>query len=144
MLLFTYNQYTKDKTRKRTLQKCTYCTVNALLLNINPFLFIRGLSCPSCIQASLSLNCLKLTIPGFPHKCLLASCGDIGFKKTPGLVLAWKSGLKVSFLPLGRSCPLQTLLLSDLVGCDSPLQIVMTFWCTIIVSRGLSHPTQKD
>jgi hypothetical protein len=27
----------------------------------NPFLFIRGLSCPSCIQASLSLNCLKLT-----------------------------------------------------------------------------------
>jgi hypothetical protein len=27
---------------------------------------------------------LKLTIPGFPHKCLLVSCGDIGFvKKIP-------------------------------------------------------------
>jgi hypothetical protein len=26
----------------------------------NPFLFIRGLSCPCCIQASLSLNFLKL------------------------------------------------------------------------------------
>ena len=51
----------------------------------SPFLFIRGLSCPSCIQASLSLNCLKLTIPGFPHNCLPVSCGDIGFKKNPGL-----------------------------------------------------------
>jgi hypothetical protein len=54
--------------------------------------------------------------------------------------LAWKSSLKVPFLPLGRSCPLQTILLIDLVGFDSPLQIVMAFWCTIIVSRGLSHP----
>jgi hypothetical protein len=49
----------------------------------------------------------------------------------------------VPILPLGHSCPLQTLLLSDLVGCDRPLQIVMVFWCTVIVSRGLSHPTQK-
>jgi hypothetical protein len=64
-------------------------------------------------------------------------------KKILGLVLAWKSGLKVSFLPLGRFCPLQTVLLSDLVGCDSPLQMVIAFWSTIIVSRGLSHPTQK-
>ncbi len=96
---------------------------------MNPFLFIRGLSCPGCIQASLSLNCLKLTIPGFPHNSLLASCGAIGFlKKILGLVLARKSGPKVPFLPLGRSCPLQTILLRDLVGCDSPLQIVMDFW----------------
>jgi len=63
-------------------------------------------------------------------------------KKILGLVLAWKSGLKVSFLPLGRSCPLKTILPRDLVGCNSPLQIVMAFWLTIIVSRGLSHPTQ--
>jgi hypothetical protein len=94
----------------------------------NPFLFIRGLSCPRCIQASLSLNCLKLTIPGFPHNCLLVSCGDIGFLKQNSrstVVLAWKSGLKVPFLPLGRPCPLQTILLSDLVGCDSPLQKVI-------------------
>jgi hypothetical protein len=68
------------------------------------------------------LNCLKLTIPGFPHNCLLASCVESAFlKKILGLVLAWKSGLKVLFLPLGRSCPLQTILLSDLVGCYSPL-----------------------
>jgi hypothetical protein len=57
--------------------------------------------------------------------------------------LAWKSGLKVPFLPLGRSCPLQTFLLSDLVGCDWPLQMVMAFWRTFIVSRGLSRFTQK-
>jgi hypothetical protein len=51
---------------------------------INPFLFIRGLSCPSCSQAPLSLNCLQLTKPEFPHNCLPVSCGDIGFlKKNP-------------------------------------------------------------
>ncbi len=84
----------------------------------------------------------KLTIPGFAHNCLPVSCGDFGFKKILGLELAWKSGLKVPFLPLGGSCPLQTILLSDLVGCDSPLQIVMAFWHTISVSTGLSHPNQ--
>jgi hypothetical protein len=47
------------------------------------------------------------------------------FNKSLGQVLAWKSGLKVHLLPLGPSCPLQTILLSDLVKCDSPLQIVM-------------------
>jgi hypothetical protein len=31
----------------------------------------------------LSLNCLKLTIPGFPHNCLPVFCGDIGFLKNP-------------------------------------------------------------
>jgi hypothetical protein len=78
------------------------------------------------------------------YNCLSVSCGDIGFfKKILGLVLAWKSGLKVPLLPLGCSCPLQTILLSDLVGCDSTLQTVMAGWGTIIVSRGLSHQTQK-
>jgi hypothetical protein len=81
----------------------------------------------------------------------LLSCGDIGFKKILCLVLIWKSGLKVRLLPLGSSSPLQTILLSDLVGCDSPLQIVMAFSkfffkfdaleSAIIVSSGLSHPT---
>jgi hypothetical protein len=65
----------------------------------------------------------------------------LALKKYIGLVLAWKSGLKVPFLPLGRFCPLQTVLLGDLVGCDSPLQIVMAFWSTIVVSRGLSRHT---
>jgi hypothetical protein len=49
-----------------------------------PFLFIRGLSCASCIQASLLLNCLKLTIPGSPYNCLPVSCL---FKKS--LVWYW-------------------------------------------------------
>ncbi len=65
-----------------------------------------------------------------------------------------KSGLKVSLLPLGSSCPVQTILLNILVCRDSPLQIVMPFWRTffkkisvrqtaIIVSCGLSHPPRK-
>jgi hypothetical protein len=114
--------------------------------NIFPLLtllFIKGLSCPSFIQASLSPNCLKLTIPGFPYHCLPVSCGDTSFFLILGLVLDWKSGLKAPLMPIGRSCPLQTILLNDLVGCDSPLQIVMVVWRTIIFSRGLSHPTQK-
>ncbi len=58
----------------------------------------------------------------------------------------------VPLLPsLGPSCPLQTILLSDLVRCDSPLQIEMAvchnFYkfqahrTTIIVSGGLQHLT---
>ncbi len=47
------------------------------------------------------------------------------------------------FLPLGPSCPLQTILQSDLVGRDSPLQIAMASWLTIIFSRGLSLPIHK-
>ncbi len=49
----------------------------------------------------------------------------LAFNKILGLVLAWKSGRKVSLLPLGPSCPLQIILLSDMVGWDSPLRIVM-------------------
>ncbi len=41
-------------------------------------------------------------------------------------VLAWKSGLKVPSLPFGPPCPLQTILLSDLVGCSPPLTIQYT------------------
>jgi hypothetical protein len=37
-----------------------------------------------------------------------------------------RSGL----LPLGPSCPLQTILLSDLIGCGSLLQKVMAVWRT--------------
>jgi hypothetical protein len=62
----------------------------------------------------------------------------LALKKILGLILAWKSILKVSFLPLGRSCPLQTILLSDLVGHDSPMQIIMAFWRTVIFSRAVT------
>jgi hypothetical protein len=41
-----------------------------------------------------------------------------------------KSGLKVTLPPLGPSCPLQTILLSYLVGCDSLLLIIVAIWRT--------------
>jgi hypothetical protein len=66
------------------------------------------------------------------------------FEKILDLVLAWKSGLKVPFLPLVSSCPLQTILLSDLVGFDSPLQIVMAVWHTNIFSRGPVKPDPES
>ncbi len=90
--------------------------------NVCLFLFIRGLSCPSSVQTSLTQNCFKLTIPRFTYNLLPASCGDIGFLKILCLILAWKSGLEVPLQPLGPSCSLQT---TYLVGCDSPLQIIM-------------------
>jgi hypothetical protein len=40
----------------------------------------------------------------------------------------WISGLKVTLLPVGPSCPLKTILQSDLAGCGSLLQIVMAVW----------------
>jgi hypothetical protein len=110
---------------------------------VNPFLFIRGLSFPSCIQASLSLNCLKLTIPGFPYNCLPVTCGDIGFKKNPmssiGLEIRPQSAFPAfrALLP-SANCSAEWSVLGV-----TALQIVMAFWHTIVVSRGLSHPTQK-
>jgi hypothetical protein len=41
-------------------------------------------------------------------------------------VLAWKSGHKVPLLP--PSHPLQAILLGELVGCGSLLEIVMAIW----------------
>ncbi len=120
----------------------------------NPFLFIRGHPCPRSVQRSLTQNCLKLTIPGFTYNLLPVSCGDIGFKKSLGQVLAWKSGLKVHLLPLGPSCCLQTILMSDLVRSDSLLQIVMAVWRTFFLTfevyqtaniaiSGLSHSIKQ-
>jgi hypothetical protein len=108
------------------MDKSTYCTCMKNFITLNPFLFIRGLPCPSSVQASLTQ--IGLTIPGFPYNCLPVSCGDFGLLKIfQGLVLAWICGLKVPLLPSGPSCPLQTILQSDLVGCDSPLPILMPF-----------------
>ncbi len=42
--------------------------------------------------------------------------------------MAWKSGLKMPLLPLGTSCPLQTILLSYIVWYNSPMQIKMAVW----------------
>jgi hypothetical protein len=115
-------------------------------LSFNPYLFNRVFR-----HYKLKIDCLKLTIPRFPFNL---PCGDIGFlKKSIGQVLTWKSGLKDSLLPLGLSCPLQTILLSDLAGCGSLLQIVWAFGTLfkkfescktgIIVLCRLPHPTQQ-
>jgi hypothetical protein len=49
--------------------------------SLNPFLFIRGLSCPRSVHKSLTQTFLKLTMPGFPYNLLPASFSDIGFFK---------------------------------------------------------------
>ncbi len=70
---------------KNSWQKCLFLLFLDRMIHssfiINRFLFIRGLSCPCFVQASLSLNWLTLTIPGFPYNCLPVPCGNIGFKK---------------------------------------------------------------
>jgi hypothetical protein len=48
--------------------------------SFNPFILIRN---KRRVQSSLTQNCLKLTIPGFPYNCLPVYCGDIGLKKNP-------------------------------------------------------------
>ncbi len=127
-------QYTKNKCHKvyKHTQKYFMC-------RFFPFLFIRGISCPGSVQTSLIQNWLKLPISGFPYNCLPVSCGDIHFLKVIlCLVLAWKSGLKASLLPLGPSYPLQTSLLSDLVGCDSPMRIVMAIWWPFFLEAAIT------
>ncbi len=93
---------------QRKEHKTTHVELLRFIHCCNLFLFTRGLSCPSCIQASLSLNCLKLTIPWFPHNCLLVSCGDTGFLKNPRSSNGLEIRPQSAFFPLGCSCPLQT------------------------------------
>ncbi len=69
------------------------------VLSMNPFLFIRGLSCPGCIQTWLSLNCLKLTILGFPHNCLLVS------KKNPRSSISLEISPQSAFSPFSALLP---------------------------------------
>ncbi len=105
----------------------------ASLPSVNPFLFIIGLSCPSCIQASLSLNGLKLaTYTWISSQLAYILWRQCLFKKILGLVLASEIRPKSAFSAFRALLPLQTILL---VGCESPLQIAIAFWRTIIVSR---------
>ncbi len=97
---------------------------------VNPVLFIKEHSRPCSAQTSLTQNCPELTILGFLTTSFLFLVVSLAFKQIDQ-VLKWKSGLKVPLLPLGPSCPLQTILLSDLVGCDSPHQIVIVIWRTL-------------
>ncbi len=111
---------------------------------LNPFLFIRGFSCPSYIQASLSLNCLKLPIPGFPHNCFPVSCDDIGFLKNP----TSRIGLEIrpqSFFSAFRALLHSANYSVEWSGrCDSPLKIVMAFWRTIICQRRAVSPDPES
>ncbi len=57
-----------------------------------------------------------LTMPGFQYNLLPVSWGDTGFnEKSLDQVLAWQLGHNLPLLPLGPSCPLQPILLGDLV-----------------------------
>jgi hypothetical protein len=87
-------------------------------------LFIRGLSCPCSVQTSVTQKYLKLIIPGFPDNLLSVSCGDTCFKKKNRSSVGLEIRPQSAYTPLGPSCPLQTILLNDLVGYDSPLDIV--------------------
>jgi hypothetical protein len=114
--LLSFNEWNPDRPFSR-LKNC-----------INPFLFIRGLFCPS-VLTSLTQNCLKLTIPGFPYKCLPVSWGDIGFKKNP------RSSTGLEIRPQSAFTAFRALLPSannseGWSGCDSPLQVVMAVWRT--------------
>jgi hypothetical protein len=68
-----------------------YVTVKYVVLALNLFFFIRGLSCPHSVQTSLTQNFPKLILSGIPNNLFPISCGDIG------QVLAGKSGLKVPY-----------------------------------------------
>jgi hypothetical protein len=87
-------------------------------LSLSPFLFTSGVSCLKRVQTSLSQNCLA-NYTWFFCNCHPVSWPSIGLEIRPQSTI---------ILPLGPSCPLQTILLSDLVGCDSPLQIVVAVW----------------
>jgi hypothetical protein len=84
-------------------------------------LFIRGLTALAAFRPQYLLTVLSyLHIPIFSYNLPIYLVVTFTLKKSMDQVLAWKSGLKVSLLPLGPSCPLQILLLSDLVGCGIP------------------------
>jgi hypothetical protein len=55
---------------------------------INPFLFIRGHSCPRSVQTSLTQNCLELTISGFFTTSFPFFVVTLALKKCIGQVLA--------------------------------------------------------
>ncbi len=46
---------------------------------LEPFLIHQRSILPYLYSGLISLNCHKLTIPGFPHNCFPVLCGDICF-----------------------------------------------------------------
>ncbi len=107
-------------------------------VSFNPFLFIRGLSCPNSVKTSLTQNCPKLTIPGFPYNILPVSCGDIGFlKKNP----KFSVGLEIRPCAFTAFCPSCRLKLFCWGGCNSPLQKVLAVWRTFFKIWSVQNET---
>ncbi len=75
----------------------------SFVTTFNPFIFIGGLSSPCSVQTSLTQNCLKLNISGFPYNCLPVSCGDIVFKKSRSTVVLLEIRPESAFTALGPS-----------------------------------------
>ncbi len=57
------------------------------LHTINTFISISSFSWPCCVQALLSLNCLKVNISEFLYNLLLVSYGDNEIKKSKKLCI---------------------------------------------------------
>ncbi len=126
-----------------------------MFLNLfNPFLFTRGLSCPSSFQTSLAQNCLELTISGFPYNFLPVSCGDNGFLKNR------RTSICVEIRPQSAFIAFRVLLPSannsaDWSGrvwqpsADNNGHLTLFFsnfeacQTAITICRGLSRPTQE-
>jgi hypothetical protein len=121
---------------------------------INPFLFIRGLACPSSVHTSLAQNCLELTISGFPYNFLPVSCGDNGFKKNRRTSICVEIRPQSAFLAFRVLLPSAnnsadwsgrvwqpsadnnghlTIFFSNFEACQT----------AITICRGLSRPTQE-
>ncbi len=63
--------YSSERPTTRHPSLSQYCRQQQLHhKSFNPFLFIRGLSCPRSVQTTLTQNCLELTIPRFPYDFL--------------------------------------------------------------------------
>jgi hypothetical protein len=109
------------------------------------------------ILTSLTQNCLKLIIPGFPYKLLPVSCGDNGFsKQSLGQVLEIRPQSASTAVRALLHFANYSILTSDLVEYDNLLQIVLAVWRTFFkkfevrqtaltctVSSGLPHPIQQ-
>jgi hypothetical protein len=99
------------------LRLCTWST----LIYFNPFLFIKGLSCPRTVQTLLTQNFLKLTIRTVQYldnlsNSFLFLVVTFVLNKYICKVLVWKS------LPL---LPYRALLSFENSSAASPLQIIM-------------------
>jgi hypothetical protein len=99
------------------------------LTMLNHSYSFRGLFCPFSVQTSLTQNCLKLSISGFPYNLLPVSCDDIGFLKknhrsSIGMEIRFQSAFTV-FTVLLPSANYS----AEWSG-YSPLKIVMAVWHT--------------